>query len=208
MREVDRPVERNALAFVAVGIGMGALTGFTDLTHILWDRIPKLGYVGSVLCTLVLAIAILRHRLLEQQSPIRRFFVWLMLAGSAIFVYVILSKAISERYYPLLVFGAVTLVTLLALYRMLFLRLYEQGLRRKELALIGTMAAGVAHEIKNPLAAIKGSAQFVQKELEGLDGRGEAREYLKLLVGEVDPLTGSSSPSWPMRGRWIPVGRT
>jgi two-component system nitrogen regulation sensor histidine kinase GlnL len=52
------------------------------------------------------------------------------------------------------------------------------------------MAAGVAHEIKNPLAAIKGSAQFVQKDLEGLEGRGEAREYLKLLVDEVDRLNG------------------
>ncbi len=190
MKELDRPVERNALAFVAVGIALGALTGFTDLTHILWARIPKMGYVGSVLCTTVLAIAILRHRLLEQQSPLRRFFVILTLAGSAVFVYVILTNAIPERYHPLLVFGAVTGVTLLALYRMAFLRLYEQGLRRKQLALIGTMAAGVAHEIKNPLAAIKGSAQFVQKDLEGLEGRGEAREYLKLLVGEVDRLNG------------------
>ncbi len=190
MRELDRPVERNALAFVAVGIAMGALTGFTDLTHILWEPIPRMGYVGSVLCTTVLAIAILRHRLLEQQSPLRRFFVVLLLAASAVVVYVVLSRSIPERYYPLLVFGAVTIVTLLALYRMVFLRLYEQGMRRKQLALIGTMAAGVAHEIKNPLAAIKGSAQFVQKDLEGLEGRDEAREYLKLLVGEVDRLNG------------------
>jgi len=190
MRELDRPVERNALAFVAVGIAMGALTGFTDLTHLLWNRIPKLGYLGSVLCTTVLAIAILRHKLLEHQAPVRRFLIVLLLAASAVFVYVVLSKIVPERYDAFLVIGGVLVVTILALWRMVFLRLFEQGERRKQLALIGTMAAGVAHEIKNPLAAIKGSAQFVQKDLEGLEGRDEAREYLKLLVGEVDRLNG------------------
>ena len=190
MREVDRPVERNALAFVAVGIALGALTGFTDLTNILWDRIPKLGYVGSVLCTTVLAIAILRHKLLEQQAPVRKFALWLLLAASAVVVFAALSKTLPEKYDPLLVFGAVGIVAVLALYRMVFLRLYEQGDRRKRLALIGTMAAGVAHEIKNPLAAIKGAAQFVQKELETDGPKAEAKEYLKLLVGEVDRLNG------------------
>jgi signal transduction histidine kinase len=84
--------------------------------------------------------------------------------------------------------GAVVAVTGLALYRLFFVRLAEQAERRKRLALIGTMAAGVAHEIKNPLAAIKGAAQFVQKELETAPVQGESREYLKLLIGEVDRL--------------------
>jgi signal transduction histidine kinase len=190
MREVDRPIERNALAFVAVGIAVGALTGFTDLTNLIWNRIPRLGYVGSVLCTTVLAIAILRHKLLEQQTPVRKFVMYFLLAASAVFVYVILFTALPETWQPTLVVGAVVIVTLLALYRMAFIPLYEQADRRKRLALIGTMAAGVAHEIKNPLAAIKGAAQFVQKELESDGPKTEAKDYLKLLVGEVDRLNG------------------
>jgi two-component system sensor histidine kinase PilS (NtrC family) len=42
----------------------------------------------------------------------------------------------------------------------------EKQLQEKEhLALIGGMAAGIAHEIRNPLASISGSVQFLQKEL-------------------------------------------
>src|ERR1041384_647614 len=190
MMEVDRPIEHNALAFVAVGIAAGAATGFTDLIHILVPEIPKLGYLGSVLCTTVLAIAILRHKLLEQQTPVRKFVMYLLLAGSAVFVFAILSKVLHEEWRPFLVVGAVVIVSLLALYRMAFIPLYEQADRRKRLALIGTMAAGVAHEIKNPLAAIKGAAQFVQKELESEGPKTEAKEYLKLLVDEVDRLNG------------------
>ncbi len=42
----------------------------------------------------------------------------------------------------------------------------EEALQQKEhLALIGEMAAGIAHEIRNPLASISGSVQFLKKEL-------------------------------------------
>ena len=42
----------------------------------------------------------------------------------------------------------------------------EKKLKEKEhLALIGEMAAGIAHEIRNPLASISGSVQFLRQEL-------------------------------------------
>jgi two-component system sensor histidine kinase PilS (NtrC family) len=42
----------------------------------------------------------------------------------------------------------------------------EETLQQREhLALIGEMAAGIAHEIRNPLASISGSVQFLKKEL-------------------------------------------
>jgi len=42
----------------------------------------------------------------------------------------------------------------------------EKKLKEREhLALIGEMAAGIAHEIRNPLASISGSVQFLKKEV-------------------------------------------
>jgi two-component system nitrogen regulation sensor histidine kinase GlnL len=105
-------------------------------------------------------------------------------------VVALLSSLLQERTRAAFLFGAVALTTLLALYRTVFIHLFEQAQRRQRLALIGTMAAGVAHEIRNPLASIKGAAQFVQKDLEGTPGKDEAKEYLQLLVGEVDRLNG------------------
>ncbi len=188
LREVETPVERNAVSFVAVGIVVGAFTGLTDLTRQLGSPIPSLGHVGGVLCTAVLAVAILRHRLLEEETPVRRVLLVLLPVLSVAFVLTALSPMLPGDWNAYLVVGVVGTVTFLALYRLLFSRLYEQAERRKRLALVGAMAAGVAHEVRNPLASIKGAAQFVQKEIEGLDGKAEAREYLKLLVGEVDRL--------------------
>ena len=189
-REVQTVVERNAANFVAFGIAVAVVMGFTELVHRFWPRIPPLGHVGSVLCTLVLAVAILRHRLLEKQAPIRTLFFFLLLSASAVVVIILLSSLLHERTRQAFVFGAVALTTLLALWRTVFIRLYEDASRRQRLALIGTMAAGVAHEIRNPLASIKGAAQFVQKDLESTPGKEEAKDYLKLLVGEVDRLNG------------------
>ncbi len=187
-REVGTPVERNALSFVAAGVVVGTLTGLTDLTRQLGSPIPPLGYVGSVVCTAMLAMAILRHRLLGEETPVRRALLLLLLVLSAMFVLMALYWALPGDWNAYLVVGAVTAVTALALYRLLFVRLYEQAERRRRLAFIGAMAAGMAHEVRNPLASIKGAAQYVLKDLEGLEGKAEARDYLKLLVGEVDRL--------------------
>ncbi len=56
--------------------------------------------------------------------------------------------------------------------------------REKErLAALGEMAAGLAHEIRNPLGAIKGAAQYLDPTVD----RPESR-FLKVIVEEVDRL--------------------
>lgn len=44
-------------------------------------------------------------------------------------------------------------------------RLEREGRRRQRLAAVGEMAAGVAHEIRNPLASMRGSIQVLRHEL-------------------------------------------
>ena len=46
------------------------------------------------------------------------------------------------------------------------LRLHEEAARQKHLAALGSMAAVLAHEIRNPLGAIKGLAQFLAERAE------------------------------------------
>jgi two-component system sensor histidine kinase PilS (NtrC family) len=66
-------------------------------------------------------------------------------------------------------------------------RMQIQVERSERLASIGRLAAGIAHEIRNPLASISGSVEM----LRGLPGaEGEARQLVDIAVREVDRLNG------------------
>ncbi len=61
---------------------------------------------------------------------------------------------------------------------------FEKLKEEHRLAALGTMAAGLAHEIRNPLAGIKGAAQFLQGSRVGPDA-----EMVKVIIDEVDRLS-------------------
>lgn len=65
--------------------------------------------------------------------------------------------------------------------------LKERIRRADRLAAIGQIAAGIAHEIKNPLAGIRGAAQLLRSEL-GAGAKGGFTEYLDVIVKEADRL--------------------
>ena len=67
-------------------------------------------------------------------------------------------------------------------------RIEKQLKEREHLALIGQMAAGIAHEIRNPLASISGSVQFLKKELSL--GK-EYRNLMDIIVKESNRLSMS-----------------
>jgi two-component system nitrogen regulation sensor histidine kinase GlnL len=64
------------------------------------------------------------------------------------------------------------------------LRQLEAEVRRGEtLAAAGRMAVGFAHEIRNPLGAIRGAVQLLSRELAG---EPKLREYTDVMLTEVD----------------------
>jgi signal transduction histidine kinase len=67
-------------------------------------------------------------------------------------------------------------------------RLYQQTKERDRLAALGSMAAGLAHEIRNPLGSIKGAAQFVEEVVEDEENGDSLKDLLKIIVEEVDRL--------------------
>jgi signal transduction histidine kinase len=67
-------------------------------------------------------------------------------------------------------------------------RVYAQMKERDRLAVLGQMAAGLAHEIRNPLGAIKGAAQLLSDPPPGHEIDPSSREFLGIILEEVDRL--------------------
>ncbi|MEZ4410152.1 MAG: ATP-binding protein [Polyangiales bacterium] len=64
-------------------------------------------------------------------------------------------------------------------------RLHARIKERDRLAALGEMAAGMAHEIRNPLGGIKAAAQFLEA---GIAPPEQQREFLGIIVEEVGRL--------------------
>jgi signal transduction histidine kinase len=78
-------------------------------------------------------------------------------------------------------------------------KIYEQMKERDRLAALGQMAAGLAHEIRNPLGAIKGAAQLLKSPpadpalagepvTAGSELPSESDEYTRIIIEEVNRL--------------------
>ncbi len=71
------------------------------------------------------------------------------------------------------------------------LRRMEEAMTRAErLAAVGRLAAGVAHEIRNPLAAISGSIELLQQTPDEPDAKtkSDAKELMAIVLREVERL--------------------
>ena len=90
----------------------------------------------------------------------------------------------------------------------------ESQLRQSErLAAVGEMAAKMAHEIRNPLAAISGSVQVLQRDLDPAQADGEAGQLMEIVVSEAQRLGGliedflTYAQPRPLRREFTDLGR-
>jgi signal transduction histidine kinase len=91
----------------------------------------------------------------------------------------------------LLVGGAISLVLLVVAFLFVLRlvqrtrRLENEAQRAEQLAYLGTLASGLAHEIRNPLNAMNINMQMLEEELAGKDTAEPTLDLLRSARGEV-----------------------
>lgn len=94
------------------------------------------------------------------------------------------SLSVSVTVSPLLDDEGVVHGTVIVIRDMSRIKALEDDLRRSDrLGTLGTLAAGLAHEIKNPLGGIKGAAQLLHEEIEK---EPRLTEYTSIIIKEAE----------------------
>lgn len=181
-RSEAHPRRRLTIRWVLAAAGVGLATGAADL---LGTSLPRLGPLGSLAAMALLGVAILKFHLLEIDVALGRLVVLLVLAALPPLALYPMMQA------PPTVVLAVTASSFVALGLggWAVAGWQEQAERQRRLAELGEVSALLAHEIRNPLASIKGAAQYLQGELK----EGRPAEFVGLILGEIDRLDAALS---------------
>ncbi|WP_059172428.1 ATP-binding protein [Bacillus sp. FJAT-27445] len=93
----------------------------------------------------------------------------------------------TEAFMPIVLYMVISFVAYIILNRFssylnAITEVYEELRRNEKLVSIGQMATGIAHEIRNPLTALKGFIQLQQESM-------HEKDYSMIMKQEVDRLT-------------------
>ena len=179
-------VERGRTSVLFLAVLVGALLASTDLWVDRLPILPRLSDVGMLVTLSLVAACVLRLRLLGSEVPG-------LLIGYALLCATLLSAACLVFVRSLPSRGAVLALLLLSLVavalaagRELMRSRADERERLEKLVALGRFSEQLAHDLRNPLAALKGAVQFLMVEREqgrSLDDQGA---FLSLMLEQVE----------------------
>ncbi|MET0790681.1 MAG: ATP-binding protein [Polyangiaceae bacterium] len=188
-RHSSDPNERATSELIFVATLLGTLLGLTDLLRgeLSFD-LPELGNLGTLLALGLIAVAALRLRLLGREVP-ALFAAYALLAGLlSVAAYLLVVRTFPGRT-GLWILSALSAVLIAAgALREVRRSVAAARERMQRLAGLGRFSAHLAHNLRNPLSALKGALQFLAVERRAgrsLDAHGE---FIELMLEQVERL--------------------
>lgn len=181
------PDEQMRTRLIMASLLVGAVLGSTEI----WDdilAIPALGHLGALGSMTLVAMGVLRFRLFGRELSSSIAVYSLALAALGVFGYLAVFRWFGTNT-ALLVLGtfSITLGLLAAARDAVTVMMTRRG-RSRQLAMLGRFSAQMAHDLKNPLAALKGAVQYLDQEAtkEGANSStDEQHEFLELMAEQV-----------------------
>jgi two-component system, NtrC family, sensor histidine kinase HydH len=191
LRRVGTVEERSRTRLLLVAVFVVSPLASTEVWADLGFPVPRLGAVGILSWTAILMIAALRFRLFDRALTPSTVLSATVLASVGGIAYLTVFH-IAGTNTALLVLGTLTVTfTLLAATRLVVGAIIARRDHTVRLVTLGKMAAQMAHDLKNPLAALKGACQFLREERAQGRSIDDRTEFLELLVSQIDRLEGS-----------------
>jgi len=188
LRRAAHGEERARTRTMLAAMLVGGLLATTDFFHDLGAPVPPLANIGSLLCSALLALATLRLRIFGRNLPLQLAVLAGVLAAGGAIGYVALFRGRSGSTAALMVGTSTLTVVLMVAVHQIARAHFRRRDRTEALARLGRFSAQMAHDLKNPLAALKGAVQFLGKEVSGGGSLAEQTNILGLLLQQVDRL--------------------
>lgn len=149
-------------------------------------NVPRLGSVGALFCAVLMTIVAFRMRLFGRELSTSALVFASGLTVVGVVAYLVLFRLLGSNAALLAGGTAALTVSLLTAARRAAATAALRRERVAQLATLGRLSAQMAHDLKNPLAALKGAIQFLQEEHK--QGRPiEAHAgFLDLMLNQAD----------------------
>jgi signal transduction histidine kinase len=188
LRRVVTHEERSRTRLLLAAVMVISPLASTELWADLGFAVPRLGAVGIFSFTAILMMAALRFRLFDRAlSPSNVLSATVLAGGGGIAYLTVFHLAGSNT--ALLVLGTLTVtIILLATSRLVVGAIMARRDQTVRYVTLGKMAAQMAHDLKNPLAAFKGACQFLREERAKGRSIDDRTEFLDLLITQISRL--------------------
>ena len=207
---------RNQIKYILFGSIIGVVGGTTNWP--LWWNIPIPPYGNSaiVLYVGIVTYAIIKHQLMDINIVFQKSVIYSLLVTVVTSIYFLVTwsaervfqRAIGYQSLPLTVFALFGIALLFQpmknriqafVDRYFFKgsievlaaereRLQQELIKAEKLRLAGTLASGIAHEIKNPLTSLKTFISYLEERHNDPSFRKKFKEVMNREINQIDHL--------------------
>jgi signal transduction histidine kinase len=178
--------ERARTSVLLVALSVATLLGVTDSVGEFAHWLPHMADYGMVVGASGMAIVTFGFRLLGPETPRR---VGVAVAVSAALTLYACAAALGLGGTKAVAILVVTLAIGIALLAATRQRIIALGMRAdltERLATLGRVSAQVEHDVRNPLAALKGAAQLLKRDLARPQSAIDRIEFANLIIGQAN----------------------
>jgi two-component system, NtrC family, sensor histidine kinase HydH len=148
---------------------------------------PGLGLLGFVIFTLILALVVLGPGFTDFRIPHRLVPVAMLAATFGVLSWLFVAKRYNGPAVVLLVLTVAALVALVV-----GLGVHARGVEARQeleqLAILGQFSDQLAHNLKNPVAALKGASEYLLEELRRGRSLADQERFVRLLHSQAERL--------------------